>query len=95
MVMAVGVEKLVRLPNWPLMLTEDQAAVYVGLKVAAFQRLVEAGELPKPRRLGVAVRWCRIDIDRHFVPTDAAGAAVDAPDDGDVLLAELAAWSRP
>lgn len=46
------------------MLTEAQAAAYVGLPVATFLRAVDRRELPPARQLAGRRRWSRPEIER-------------------------------
>ena len=48
---------------------ESEAALAVGLSLAAFRRAVAAGELPKPRVICGVERW---SLDAHRRSVDAA-----------------------
>ena len=86
--MAKGIEALTGLPHWPLMLTEPQAAAYIGLDPEAFRGAVHAGEVPTPRELRGQKLWNRQKIDRHL--DDAAMPAIG---ETDLLTDALARWS--
>jgi predicted DNA-binding transcriptional regulator AlpA len=56
---------LANLPGWPLMLSDEQAAAYVGLSRESFRKAVEDGHYPKPvRQFGRRVLWHRPSLDR-------------------------------
>ncbi|MDE3239464.1 MAG: hypothetical protein KGN33_10925 [Paracoccaceae bacterium] len=61
-----AIDRIGVLPDWPLMLSERQAAEYVQLAVAAFLRAVAASELPAPRLLAGKKRWSRLEIENHL-----------------------------
>lgn len=51
----------------PRCLTREQAAEYCGICKEVFDRLVKAGELPQPMKLGARrIVWDRAALDRHF-----------------------------
>ena len=56
------------LPNWPRLLSVEEAASYVGLSATTFRERVLAGTYPQPMRDGKRTLWCRRALD----------AAVDA-----------------
>ena len=63
--MGASLESLARLPYWPLMLSDVQAAAYLGVSRETFRKAVEAGEFPRPvRSLGRRVLWHRPGLDR-------------------------------
>lgn len=90
--MAASLESLAHLPDWPLMLSDEQAAAYVGLSSGAFRKAVADGDYPKPvRRFGSRVMWFRPALDR--AAAELAGertAANDKP--GPIPQAEIDAW---
>jgi predicted DNA-binding transcriptional regulator AlpA len=51
------------LPFWPRMLTRQNAAAYVDLSIAEFEREVASGTLPLPVKLGNREHWSRVAID--------------------------------
>jgi hypothetical protein len=82
--------ELAGLPDWPLLLTEDAAAVYLSQKPCEFAEGVADGTLPPPRRTPGGDRWSRRDLDAWF--SDGPAAQAEA---GDALAAAIDAWSRP
>ena len=59
-------------PDWPLMLSEVQAAAYTSLPDAAFRKVVDLGQLPESEDLAGHRRWNRQKIDRFRDRTPAA-----------------------
>jgi predicted DNA-binding transcriptional regulator AlpA len=88
--MASNTGNLAGLPFWPLMLSDAQAALYTGLSLARLHRAVAAGDIPKPRRIQGAIRWCRTEIDRHLDGSTPAEVS-----DEDHLAEKLEQWVRP
>lgn len=63
--MSASLESLRYMPDWPLMLSDEQAAVYVGLSRETFRKAVEDGHYPKPvRQFGRRVLWYRPGLER-------------------------------
>lgn len=62
--MAAKVSDLNGLPFWPRLLSREQAARYVGVSPAQFDREVSTGRWPTPERRGSRVTWDRRLIDR-------------------------------
>ena len=60
----------------PRGLSREQAAEYIGMSTTAFDRLVQDGLMPKPKRIFARVVW---DIRQ----VDAAFSALDSADPGD------------
>jgi predicted DNA-binding transcriptional regulator AlpA len=54
-------------------LDREEAAAYAGYSPNVFDKMVDAGEMPKPRRSAVSKRliWSRVEIDQavHRLPT--------------------------
>lgn len=54
-------------------LDREEAAAYAGYSPNVFDRMVAAGEMPKPHRSSVSTRliWSRVEIDQavHRLPT--------------------------
>jgi len=51
----------------PRGLSRDEAARYVGVSPSQFDRLVDGGTLPRPKRLGTGrILWDRIALDIAF-----------------------------
>lgn len=47
-------------------LEEAEAAIYVGIGTTLFQKLVEGGQMPRPRLLGKRKIWDVDDLDAAF-----------------------------
>jgi predicted DNA-binding transcriptional regulator AlpA len=92
--MAASLESLAHLPDWPAMLSAEQAAAYVGLSRETFLKAVEAEDYPKPvRSHGKRVLWWRPGLDRAAaVLAGERIAANDRP--GPIDQAEFDEW-RP
>ena len=64
----------IRDPNIrPLTLDANEAAQLLGLSRRTVYRLLDAGKIPKPLKLGNATRWRRTDIEL-FVETGSIRA---------------------
>lgn len=70
--MAAKVSDLAGLPNWPRLLSRDQAARYVGVSATQFVKEVEEGRWPQPERRGDALAaragrllWDRVLLDKR------------------------------
>lgn len=66
-----------RLPHWPLYLSREEAARYVGVSPTLFDSEVAAGMWPAPVKRGEKggrVTWYRPAIDRHAAGREAGGA---------------------
>ena len=61
--MAAKVSDLTGLPNWPRLLSRDQAARYVGVSPTQFAKEVDEGRWPPPERRGSRITWDRALID--------------------------------
>lgn len=61
--MVAALSDISGLPYWPRLLSEDQAAAYVGVSRETFRQLVKAGTYPQ-RREGKRVLYDRRVIDR-------------------------------
>lgn len=62
--MTALVENLIGLPDWPALLSVEQAAAYCGVSADTFLVLVAKGELPKPYPLSIRRKlWYRAAID--------------------------------
>ncbi len=61
------------LPCAPIGLSRVHAAGYVGISVNKFDELVDAGLMPKPRRIGSRKVWHRGELDAFFdaLPSEA------------------------
>lgn len=90
--MPASLESLSRLPDWPLMLSDEQAAVYLGVSRETFRKAVETGEFPRPvRSLGKRVLWYRPGLDRAAAALAGERAAAnDKP--GPIDQGEFDSW---
>lgn len=90
--MAASLESLANLPHWPAMLSDEQAAAYVGLSREMFRKAVDAGDYPQPvRSHGKRVLWWRPGLDRAAAAL--AGERIAANDKpGPIPQAEFDAW---
>jgi predicted DNA-binding transcriptional regulator AlpA len=64
--MARGIP-LCDLPDWPRLLSREEAATYVGVSATLFDQEVSSGMWPQPIRRGAAggrVTWDRVAIDK-------------------------------
>jgi len=55
------------LPDWPRLLSREEAATYVGVSATLFDQEVAGGMWPQPIRRGAAggrVTWDRVAIDK-------------------------------
>lgn len=52
-------------PDWPRMMRKSTAAAYLDLAEAAFQRAVDAGDLPQPIIFGGRPMWSRPSLDER------------------------------
>lgn len=57
----------------PRGLSREEAARYVGFGVTMFDRLIEEGRMPKPKRVGKRVIWDRLKLDAAFADLDEEG----------------------
>jgi hypothetical protein len=46
--MAASLESILGLPNWPLLLSDEQAAAYLGVSRETFRKAVDTGDFPRP-----------------------------------------------
>ncbi|MFZ2869361.1 helix-turn-helix transcriptional regulator [Zavarzinia sp.] len=91
--MVARVEDIGRLPDWPRMLSRDQAAAYLGVSVGTFTREVAAGQWPQPLDRGRRKTWDRFALDRTL--DERMGVAFGAAGGEDRELDnELAEWKR-
>jgi excisionase family DNA binding protein len=90
--MAASLESILGLPNWPLLLSDEQAAAYLGVSRETFRKAVDTGDFPRPvRSLGRRILWYRPGLDR--AAAELAGERVAANDKpGPIPQAEWDAW---
>jgi predicted DNA-binding transcriptional regulator AlpA len=83
---AAGLEALVRAGLSPRALSRDQAAAYIGVSPCKLDSMIDAGTMPKPRRLGTRVAWDRVELDSYFarLPHDDDAEPESRPTTGDV-----------
>ena len=53
-------------PDWPGAMKRATAAAYLDMGVAAFEREIDAGNLPYGFMLGGSLHWSRAALDRHL-----------------------------
>lgn len=58
-----------RLNYPPRLLRAERAAAYLAMGTTTFLRLVEIGELPKPKRIKGIVAWDRLMLDAYVDDT--------------------------
>ncbi|MDA9512062.1 hypothetical protein XI04_03090 [Bradyrhizobium sp. CCBAU 11430] len=61
------------LPNWPRGLSRFGAAAYIGASHAMWDRMVIAGDMPKPKRFCGRAIWDRHAVDKAFDRLDDGG----------------------
>ena len=64
----------------PRGLSREEAARYVGFGTTLFDRLVEEGRMPRPKRVGKRVVWDRLKLDAAFADLDEEDAGDNAID---------------
>ena len=47
-------------------LSRSEAAGYIGIGTTLFDKMVEAGQMPRPKRIGVRNVWDRFEVDLAF-----------------------------
>ena len=67
------------MPLPPRGLNRSQAAAYVGISPTQFDKMVIAGDMPGPRKIGKRRVWDRIELDQAFEDLPRAGANDDTP----------------
>jgi hypothetical protein len=65
---------LMGLPGWPLTLSDEQAAAYVGLTLDQFNRAVSARNPPRGRLLAGQLHWSRLVLERWLDASPGASA---------------------
>lgn len=89
--MAATVQSLANMPYWPLMLSDEQAAAYVGLSRESFRRAVDSGDYPHPvRSHGRRVLWYRPGLDQ--AAAELAGLRI-AANDRPIEQSEIDQWA--
>ena len=67
----------------PLGLYREQAAEFIGVSVSTFNRMVEAGEMPRPRKVRGCVRWDVAELAEAFRKLPRQGGEVQKPSNDD------------
>ncbi|WP_256807860.1 hypothetical protein [Bradyrhizobium sp. Bra64] len=75
-------------PHWPRGLNRVQAATYVGVSHAIWDRMVAAGDMPPPKRVYGRTIWDRLAVDKAFELLEGGNASTD---DGEEHIYEFAA----
>lgn len=60
----------------PRGLNREQASAYIGISASTFDKLVEAGAMPRPRMLESRRVWDIIELDRAFDDLPHEGASL-------------------
>jgi predicted DNA-binding transcriptional regulator AlpA len=47
-------------------LSRTEAAGYIGIGTTLFDKMVESGQMPRPKRIGVRSVWDRFEVDLAF-----------------------------
>lgn len=61
-------------------LSRTEAAGYIGIGTTLFDKMVEAGEMPRPKRIGVRNVWDRFEVDLAFDRLSTDGVDTDSND---------------
>lgn len=69
------------LPNWPRLLSEDEAAAYLGVGKTRFREKWQARVWPQPIREGRRVLWDRKALDSFVDVLAGTGAPSNTWDD--------------
>ncbi|SDE12470.1 hypothetical protein SAMN05216337_102068 [Bradyrhizobium brasilense] len=62
------------LPHWPRGLSRVYAARYIGVSLNIWDKMVAAGDMPKPKRTYGRTIWDKIAVDRAFDLLDGGNA---------------------
>jgi len=94
--MSAALEDLRHCPGWPLMLSDEQAAQYLGLSKEGFRQAVARGIYPAGLKgtFGKRVLWHRLALDKAAARL-AGLTPVNDPVDDDAGISDedWAAWS--
>jgi predicted DNA-binding transcriptional regulator AlpA len=82
-------DRLARTGLTPRGLPRDLAAAYLGISATLFDRLVDGGMLPRPRRLASRRVW-----DRHELDTAFSALPHDDGTPGMTASATMDVWDR-
>ena len=72
------------LPFVPRGLNRVEAARYIGVSPGTFDKLVEAGTMPKPKQVRARRVWDRVEVDAAF--TSIGEGTEDEPNDWDHVI---------
>lgn len=61
-------------------LSRTEAAGYIGIGTTLFDKMVEAGQMPRPKRIGVRNVWDRFEVDLAFDRLSTDGVDTDSND---------------
>ena len=61
-------------------LSRSEAAGYIGIGTTLFDKMVEAGQMPRPKRIGVRNVWDRFEVDLAFDRLSTDGVDTDSND---------------
>ena len=61
-------------------LSRSEAAGYIGIGTTLFDKMVEAGQMPRPKRIGVRNVWDRFEVDLAFDRLPPDGVDTDSND---------------
>lgn len=64
----------------PRGLCREEAAGYIGVGVTMFERMVEDGKMPRPKRIAGRCVWDRLALDRAFAALPDERGESDADD---------------
>lgn len=67
----------------PIGLSRVQAAEHVGVSPDTFDKMVEAGAMPQPRRWGRRVLWARTEVEEAFLGLPGGSVPDDIPEPND------------
>lgn len=71
----------ISLPDWPRLLSEGEAARYLGLSPTNFRARWEAKSFPQPHRIGKRLLWDKRLLDRYVDALSGLGTASNSWDD--------------
>jgi predicted DNA-binding transcriptional regulator AlpA len=61
-------------------LSRTEAAGYIGIGTTLFDKMVGAGQMPRPKRIGVRNVWDRFEVDLAFDRLSTDGVDTDSND---------------
>ena len=60
----MSAERALKMPDWPARMSEDMAALYLGVSASTLRAGSAAGRYPRPVRDGKRVLYARVQLDR-------------------------------